>query len=87
MPNEKTTIPTRARRLPLFRDGRNRAVPIPREFELNADEVMISKEQDRLIVPPVQKHPSLADVLSRLRPLDEDLPNTADPTTKPQDLL
>ena len=87
MPNEKPIIPSPARRARLFRIGRNQAVRIPRELELNADEVLISRKGDRLVVVPVQQPPSLAEVLSRLRPLDEDFPNTTDPTTKPQDLL
>ena len=87
MPSEKPNIPRRARRARLFRNGRNQAVRIPREFELTADEVVISREDDRLVIVPVHQPPSLAEVLSRLRPLDEDFPNTADPATKPQDLL
>ena len=87
MPNEKPNISSPARRARLFRNGRNQAVRIPREFELTADEVVISREGDRLVVVAVQKPPSLAEVLSRLRPLDEDFPNIADPATKPQDLL
>ena len=69
------------------RNGRNQVVRIPREFELTADEVVISREDDRLVIVPVHQPPSLAEVLSRLRPLDEDFSNTADPATKPQDLL
>lgn len=87
MPNERPNIPIRTRRVRLFRNGRNQAVRIPREFELSADEVLIGREGDRLVVVPVQKHPSLAEVLSRLKPLDEDFPNIPDPATKPQDLL
>ncbi|MCY3757337.1 MAG: AbrB/MazE/SpoVT family DNA-binding domain-containing protein [Acidobacteria bacterium] len=87
MPNAETNIPSPVRRARLFRNGRNQAVRIPREFELTADEVIISREEDRLVVVPVHRPPSLADVLSRLKPLDEDFPNIADPATKPQDLL
>lgn len=87
MPNERPNIPIRTRRVRLFRNGRNQAVRIPREFELSADEVLISREGDRLVVVPVQKRPSLAEVLSRLKPLDEDFPNIPDPATRPQDLL
>ena len=39
----------------LFRNGRNQALRIPREFELPGDEAMISKEGDRLIIEPLQK--------------------------------
>ncbi|MDE2666457.1 MAG: AbrB/MazE/SpoVT family DNA-binding domain-containing protein [Acidobacteriota bacterium] len=87
MPNKKPNLPTTAHRARLFRIGCDQAVRIPRELELNADEVRISREGDCLVVVPVQKRPKLADVLSRLRPLDEDFPNIADPATKPQDLL
>ena len=34
----------------LFRNGRNQAVRIPREFEFPGDEVIIRKDGDRLIV-------------------------------------
>ena len=87
MPNKRPNIRSPARRTRLFRIGRSQAIRIPREFELNADEVLLSREGDRLVVVPIQKPPSLAEVLSRLEPLDEDFPNTADPATEPQDLL
>ncbi|MYC81338.1 MAG: AbrB/MazE/SpoVT family DNA-binding domain-containing protein [Acidobacteria bacterium] len=87
MPNEKPKTPNPARRVRLIRIGRDQAVRIPREFEMNADEVLISREGDRLVVVAVQKPLSLAEVLSRLKPIDEDLPNCADPATKPQDFL
>ena len=87
MPNERPNIPIRTRRVRLFRYGRNQAFRIPREFEFSADEVLISREGDRLVVVPVQQPPSLAEVLSRLKPLDKDFPNTTDAPTKPQDLL
>ena len=87
MPNEKPNSRSPARRARLFRIGRNQAVRIPREFELNADEVLISREGGSLVIEPVQKRPSLAEVLSRLKPLDKDFPNIPDPATKPQDLL
>ncbi len=87
MPSEKPKTPNPARRVRLFRIGRDQAVRIPREFELDAVEVSISREGDRLVVVPVQKPPSLAEVLARLRPLDENFPNIADPPTEPQNLL
>ena len=87
MPNAKPKLPSRVRRARLFRNGRNQAVRIPREFELIADEVMIMREDDRLVVVPVHRQPSLAEVLSGLKPLDEDFPNIEDPATEPEDLL
>ncbi len=71
----------------LFRNGRNQAVRIPREFELAADEVIISQEDCRLVIKPVERTPHLAEVLSNLEPLDDDFTEAADPPTQPEDLL
>ena len=60
---------------------------IPREFELAADEVIIYHEDDRLVVEPVPRAPTLATVLSRLTRLDEDFPPIADPPVRPEDTL
>ena len=38
----------------LFRNGRNQAIRIPREFELPGEEAMIHKEGDRLIIEPLK---------------------------------
>ena len=76
-----------ARHARLFRNGRNQALRIPREFELAADEVIIYREDDRLVVEPVPRVPTLATVLSRLTPLDEDFPPIADPPVRPEDTL
>jgi len=69
------------RHVRLFRNGRNQALRIPREYELEGDEAIIRKEGDRLIIEPVQKGRLLA-LLDTLDPLtenfpdiDEDLPN------------
>jgi antitoxin VapB len=43
----------------LFRNGRNQAVRIPREFEIEGSEVLIHKEGDRLVLTPVRKHPRI----------------------------
>ena len=58
-----------ARHARLFRNGRNQAVRIPREFELAADEVVIYQEDHRLIIEPVERRSSLAAVLATLKPL------------------
>lgn len=62
------------RHVRLFRNGRNQALRIPREFELEGDEAVIYKEGDRLIVEPVKKG-RLLDLLATLEPLDETLPD------------
>ncbi len=61
------------RHIRLFRNGRNQALRIPREFELEGDEAIIRKEGDRLIVEPVRKD-GLLSVLAGLEPLDEAFP-------------
>lgn len=73
------------RRVRLFRNGRNQALRIPREFELEGDEAIVHREGDRLIVEPVRKGKLLA-LLASLEPLDvpfpdvdEDLPGLDDP--------
>ena len=65
---------TTERHVRLFRNGRNQALRIPREFELEGDEAIIRREGDRLIVEPVLADGLLA-LLSRLQPLDEAFPD------------
>lgn len=48
------------RRVRLFRIGRNQALHIPREFELEGNEAFVRREGNRLIVEPVHKGRLLA---------------------------
>ena len=57
----------------LFRNGRNQAVRIPREFELPGSEAIRRKEGARLIIEPAPKK-SLLEVLATLEPIDEEFP-------------
>ena len=57
----------------LFRNGRNQAVRIPREFELPGTEVVLRKEGERLVIEPVPKK-SLLEILQTLEPIDEEFP-------------
>jgi antitoxin VapB len=61
------------RRVRLFRNGRNQAVRIPREFELPGKEAILRKEGERLILEPAPPK-SLLAVLATLAPLDEEFP-------------
>jgi antitoxin VapB len=70
----------------LFRNGRNQAVRIPREFEFAEKEVIIHKEGERLIIEPVKKY-SLRQVLATLKPLNEDFPPIEDPSIKDEDIF
>lgn len=62
------------RHVKLFRNGRNQALRIPREFELEGDEAIVRKEGDRLIVEPVHQG-GLLSVLAKLEPLGEEFPD------------
>ena len=69
----------------LFRNGRNQAVRIPREFELPGSEAVIHREGMRLIIEPKPKK-SLLEILATLEPIDEALPEIEDPPPEPFDL-
>jgi len=62
------------RHIRLFRNGRNQALRIPREFELPGDEAVIHKEGDRLIIEPMKKK-SLLKLLETWEPLNEEFPD------------
>jgi antitoxin VapB len=64
---------TQERRVKLFRNGRNQAVRIPREFELPGDDAIIRREGRRLVIEAAPPR-SLLAVLATLRPLVEDFP-------------
>ena len=70
-------MPEQERHVRLFRNGRNQALRIPREFELAGDEAILRKEGDRLIVEPVHKGRLLA-LLATLPALDEPFPDVDD---------
>src|SRR5216683_542346 len=65
------------RQVKLFKNGRNQAVRIPREFELPGEDAIMRKEGKRLIIEPTPPK-SLLAVLATLAPLDEDFPSIPD---------
>jgi len=73
------------RHVKLFKNGRNQAVRIPREFELAGDEAIMRKEGDKLIIEPVQPK-SLLAVLATLAPIDEEIPPIPDLPVEPVEL-
>ena len=62
------------RHVRLFRNGRNQAIRIPREFELDADSAVIRREDDRLVIEPIRKKGLLA-TLATLSDIQEDFPD------------
>ena len=73
------------RHVKLFKNGRNQAVRIPREFELPGEDALIRKEGDRLIIEPTPPK-SLLSILATLRTIDEDFPPISDLPPNPVDL-
>jgi antitoxin VapB len=83
MPMEMTMA--QERRVRLFKNGRNQAVRIPREFELPGEEAILRKDGDRLIIEPSPPR-SLLAVLESLEPLDEDFPPIPELAVDPVEL-
>ena len=79
------------RKVKLFRNGRNQAVRIPREFELPGQDAVMRKEGDRLVIESVDpKGPNarLLALLATLEPLaaEDDFPPIEDQLPGPVDL-
>ena len=70
------------RHVRLFRNGRNQAVRIPRGFELEAEEAIIRKEGNRLIIEPVSSRNPLIELLKSLDPIDEAFPEISDSSVR-----
>lgn len=62
------------RHIRFFRNGRNQAIRIPREFEMDAEEAIIRREDDRLVIEPIRRKGLLA-TLSSLHTLDGEFPD------------
>lgn len=66
------------RHVKLFKNGRNQAVRIPREFELPGEDAIMRKEGERLIIEPAEPK-SLLALLATLAPIEEEFPSIPDP--------
>jgi antitoxin VapB len=73
------------RHVKLFKNGRNQAIRIPREFELPGEDAIIRKEGQRLIIEPAPPR-SLLAVLATLATLDEEFPPIEDAPPERLDL-
>ena len=73
------------RHVKLFKNGRNQAVRIPREFELPGEDAIMRKDGDRLIIEPAAPA-SLLAVLANLAPIAEDFPPIEELPHDPIDL-
>jgi len=73
------------RHVKLFRNGRNHAVRIPREFELPGEDAIMRKEGGMLIIESAPRK-SLLAILASLSPIDEDFPIIDDRLPDPVEL-
>jgi antitoxin VapB len=78
--HKKAAIP--GRHVRLFKNGRNQAVRIPREFELPGEDAIMRKEGDKVIIEPAASK-SLLAILAALKPLGEDFPPIPDSVPRP----
>ena len=73
------------RHVKLFKNGRNQAVRIPREYELPGEDAIMRRDGDKLIIEPAPAS-SLLAVLAKLTPIEESFPAIGDPAPGPVDL-
>ena len=73
------------RHVKLFKNGRNQAVRIPREFELPGEDAIMRKEGERLIIEPAPPR-SLLALLRTLPEIDDEFPPIDDRPPEPVEL-
>ena len=78
------------RRAKVFRNGRSRAIRIPKELDFEGDEVVLRKEEDGTLSirpVPIRRSPKeLVEWLKSQPPLDVDFPEIEDLPPEPIDL-
>ncbi len=65
------------RHVKLFKNGRNQAVRIPREFELPGHDAIMRKDGNKLIIESAPPR-SLLALLATLKPISEEFPSIPD---------
>ena len=73
------------RHVKLFKNGRNQAVRIPREFELPGEDAIMRRDGDKLVIEAVPPR-SLLAILAELSPIEESFPEIEDRPPGPVDL-
>ena len=73
------------RHVKLFKNGRNQAVRIPREFELPGEDAIMRRDGDKLVIEAMPPR-SLLAVLVELGPIEEGFPQIDDHPPGPVDL-
>jgi antitoxin VapB len=75
------------RHVRLFRNGRNQAVRIPRDFELDGNEAIIRKDGKRLILEPISAKNRLVELLKTLEPIPEEFAEIEDRPAEDEDIF
>ncbi len=71
----------------VFRNGRNRAIRIPVEFDFPGDDVTITKEDDgRIVIEPVRREGDFFHWLETLEPLGDDFPDLDEKQGPPEEV-
>jgi antitoxin VapB len=73
------------RHVKLFKNGRNQAVRIPREFELPGEDALMYRDGNRLVIEAAPAK-SLLEVLAGLSPIEDEFPPVDDQPPDPVDL-
>ena len=81
----KARLVTTPRHIKLFRNGRNQAIRIPREFELPGTDAILHREGNRLVIEAAPPS-SLLAVLRNLEPISDSLPDFVDTPPEAVDL-
>lgn len=74
-----------SRHVKIFRNGRNQAIRIPREFELPGTDAIMRKEGLRLVIEASPRK-TLSEILRTLKPLEEDFPKIEELAVEPFEL-
>jgi antitoxin VapB len=70
----------------LFRNGRNRAVRIPVEFELPGEAAIMRREGERLVIEPIRKT-CLLEWLAMIEPWGDEFPEIRDEPSEAKEIL
>ena len=76
---------TNIRHVRLFKNGRSQAVRIPRDFELQGNEVLMHREGHRLIIEPISSL-SLTELFAQWQPINDKFPDISDQEPEPVEL-
>lgn len=63
------------RHVRLFRNGKNQAVRIPVDFEMPGDEAIMRRDGDRLILEPLRRKMTPAELFATFETIDEEFPD------------